>query len=490
MRNIVCPALLVFAFASAAPGQNYTIQTLAGGGVPQNIAAVSASLGFVTGIAADSTGNVYIALQSYSVVVRMDVTGALTLVAGTGKPGFSGDGGPAANAQLNAPWGIALDSAGNLYIADAGNNRIRKVTNGVITTVAGSTAGATLSTPTGVAVDSSGNIYIADSGNHLVRKVSGAVTVTVAGTGTPGAFGDSGPAASAQLNSPWGVAVDGAGNIYIADFGNDALRKVTNGVISTPLVQQGLGPTGVTVDSAGNLYVAAFSSDIVGLLPLAGAPSLVAGNFTPGYGGDNGLAINAELSGPAAVALDPAGNLYITDYYNNVVRKVAAGTITTVAGGPQGFIGDHGAPSSALLLDPTYTATGPSGETYIVDSAHNVVRKVVNGVITTVAGTGTPGYSGDNGAATSATLNAPWGVAVDSAGNLYISDAGNNVIRKVSGGVITTIAGTGIPGYSGDGGAATSATLNSPSGTRAEPAREIFISRTSETMPSACLRTV
>src|SRR5579871_5935834 len=227
MKKIVCPMLLVVAFAAAALGQNYTIQTFAGGGVPQNIAAVSASLGAVTGIATDSVGNVYIALPNYSAVVKMDVTGNLTLVAGNGKPGFSCDNGPATSAQLNlnvAPaiaglcqcpipgGGLAVDAAGNLYIADSGNNRVRKVSNGVITTVAGNTV--SLSSPTGVAVDSSGNLYIADIGNQVVRKVSGSVTVTVAGTGTAGSAGDTGPATSAQLNYPTGVAVSASGNIY------------------------------------------------------------------------------------------------------------------------------------------------------------------------------------------------------------------------------------------------------------------------------------
>src|SRR4029079_3587097 len=150
------------------------------------------------------------------------------------------------------------------------------------------------------------------------------------------------------------------------------------------------------------------------------------------------------------VAVDASGNLYIADDSNNVVRKVAGGIITTVAGSPQGFIGDNGPALSAQLHSPNYTATGPAGETYIVNSGHNVVRKVANGVITTVAGTGAPGYSGDNGPATSATLNAPWGVAVDAAGNLYISDSGNSVIRKVTGGIITTIVGIGVAGATGD----------------------------------------
>ncbi len=491
MKKIVCPALLVLAFAALAPGQNYTIQTFAGGGVPQNIAAVSASLGTVTGIATDASGNVYIALPTYSAVVKMDVTGALTLVAGNGKPGFSGDNGPATSAQLNlsvspaiagicqcpvpiAGGGLAVDSAGNLYIADSGNNRVRKVSNGVITTVAGNTVA--LSSPAGVAVDSSGNLYIADTGNQVVRKVSGGVTVTVAGTGTAGGSGNGGPATAAQLNYPVGVAVTSAGNLYITDFLNGALRLVSGGVMTAPIALNGLTPTAVTVDPSGNVFFAAGGFAIV--QPQSnGTVTFIAGNQTlaNGYSGDNGPAVSAQMNTPSGVAVDASGNLYIADEFNNVVRKVAGGIITTVAGSQQGFIGDNGPALTAQLSSPTYTATGPAGETYIVDSGHNVVRKVANGVITTVAGTGVPGYTGDGGAATSATLNQPWGVVVDGSGNLYISDSGNAVIRKVSGGTITTIAGTGTAAFSGDGGAATSATLNLPSGMTLDPAGNLYI---------------
>jgi len=402
-------------------------------------------------------------------------THVLTLMAGTGTPGYSGDNGPAASAQLNKPAGIAVDSAGNLYIADSGNNRVRKISNGVITTVSGGGVGAQLAGPTGVAVDTSGNLYIADSGNNVVRKVSGGVTVTVAGTGTAGGLGDGGPATSAQLNSPEGVAVDTLGNLYIADFANDAVRKVSNGVLTTVFVQQGTGPAGVTVDGAGNLFFAANGFAAVGEISASGAFSQVAGNLTDGYAGDGGSATSAELNAPVDVAVDASGNLYIADSGNNVVRKVTAGIITTVAGGPFGYVGDNGTATSALLFNPTHTATGPGGAVYIADSFHNLVRKVVNGIITTVAGTGLTGYTGDNGAATSATLNTPWGLAVDAAGNLYIADSGNSAIRKVSGGVITTIAGTGTAGFSGDNGPAASATLRGPGGIALDASGNLYI---------------
>jgi uncharacterized protein (TIGR03437 family) len=328
-------------------------------------------------------------------------------VAGNGTPGYSGDNGPATSAQMHGPYGAAADSAGNLYIADSGNNVIRKVSNGVIT--------------------------------------------TFAGNGTPGYTGDNGPAASAQLNAPYGVAVDSAGNLYIADSANNVIREVSNGVITT-----------------------------------------VAGNGTCCFSGDNGQATSAQLFTPVAVAVDSAGNLYIADFGNNVVRKVSNGVITTVAGnGTYSYGGDNGQATSAELYQPNGVAVDSAGNLYIADTSNCRIRKVSNGVITTVAGNGTPGFSGDGSPATSAELNAPYGVAVDSAGNLYIADTGNNRIRKVSNGTITTAAGNGTPGYNSDGGAATSAELYEPLGVAVNSAGNVYIAdfgnnRVRLLTPSSC----
>jgi uncharacterized protein (TIGR03437 family) len=324
-------------------------------------------------------------------------------MAGNGTQGFSGDGGPATGAQLNIPRGVALDAAGSLYIADASNSRVRKVSNGVISTVAGNggpgfsgdnypATSTELYAPSGVAVDSAGNLYIADTSNFRIREVSNGVITTVAGNGTQGFNGDNGPATSAQLYDACGVAIDSVGNLYIADGNGNRVRKVSNGVITT-----------------------------------------VAGNGVAGFSGDNGPATSAQLAGPWGVAVDSAGNLYIADGNNNRIREVSNGVITTIAGsGVAGFSGDNGPATNARLAGPMGVAVDSAGSLYIADTNNDLIRKVSNGVITTVAGNGVAGFSGDNGPATSAELSSPVSVAVDSTSDLYIADTFNNRIRVLT----------------------------------------------------------
>ena len=476
---------------------NGVITTVAGTG-PQGFSgdngpATSAQLDIPSGVAVDSADNLYIAGGNR---IRKVSNGVITTVAGNGTFGFSGDNGPATSAQLNSPFGVAVDSAGNLYIDDGNNNRIRKVSSGVITTVVGGgTSGlgdnspatsAQLRSPGGVAVDSTGNLYIADSGNARIRKVSNGVITTVAGNGTDGSSGDNGPATSAQLREPYGVAVDSAGDIYIADSANNRIRKVSNGVITTvagggssfgdngPATSAQLfNPYGVAVDSAGNLYITDYGSSRIRKVS-NGVITTVAGTGTDGSSGDNGPATSAQLREPYGAAVDSAGNLYIADAGNSRIRKVSNGVITTVAGnGTRGFSGDNGPATSAQLSVPRGVAVDSAGNLYIADLGNYSIRKVSNGVITTVAGNGTMGSSGDNGPAISAQLDGPEGVVVDSAGNLYV--ATGLVIRKVSNGVITTVAGNGTQGFSGDNGPAISAQLDLPTGVAVDSVGNVYV---------------
>ena len=500
-------AALSAAVAGAQPADDWIIETVAGGSSYRGDggAAVAAQLRFPAGVALDGAGNLYIADRDNHRIRKVDPAGVISTVAGDGMRGYGGDGGPATAAQLGYPWGVALDGAGNLYIADTANHRIRKVdAAGVISTVAGDgTRGsggdgdpavdAQLNSPYGLALDGAGNLYIADTVNHRIRKVDAAgVISTVAGDGTRGYGGDGDPATAAQLSFPVGVALDAAGSLYIADNDNHRIRKVdAAGVISTvagdgtrgfggdggaATAAQLSGPWGVALDGAGNLYIADIGNNRIRKVDSAGDISTVAGDGTFGYSGDGGPATAAQLSWPRGVAADGAGNLYIADASNARIRKVdASGAISTVAGG--GPVGDDGAATAAQLYSPSGVAPDGAGNLYIADQNNARIRKVdASGMITTVAGDGTRGYSGDGGAATAAQLNRPSGVAPDGAGNLYIADVNNHRIRKVdASGVISTVAGDGTFGFGGDGGPATAAQLNRPAGVALDGAGNLYI---------------
>jgi sugar lactone lactonase YvrE len=493
---------LLLLFAAKVGQAQSVIYTIAGSG-QENVAGTTANPGFTSGIALDAAGNVYLAVSDSSVVLQLGAsTGKLSVFAGTGVAGYSGDSGSATNAQLNGPLGIAVDSSGNLYIADSENNRVRKVSNGVITTVAGNgmaqhsgdngpATSAGINAPLSVTLDSSGNLYILETcvgceGNyirevstgmistiagacppcttpsvpadavsiaadpsgdlflafpndHRVLEISNGVETTIAGQGgNPGFGGDGGPASSALLHEPMGVAVDSAGNLYIADEGNNRVRVISGGIINT-----------------------------------------VAGSATIGSGGDGGQATNAQLMSPAAVGVGASGTFYIVDSGNQRIREVSAGVISSIVSGtPLPSDGDNIAATTATLALSPSVAVDTSGNIYIAETGTHRIRKVSGGTITTVAGNGTQGYSGDLGVATSAQLNGPLGLTVTASGDLYIADTGNSVVRKVSNGIITTVAGNGMQGYSGDNGPATSARLKFPAGVAVDASGNLFIADT------------
>ena len=289
-------------------------------------------------------------------------------------------------------------------------------------------------------VASSGNIYFTDLDNACIRKIALDGTIsTVAGTGTAGYSGDGGAATSAQLAGPQWVCVDSSEQLYIADTGNNCIRKIA----------------------------------------LDGTISTVAGTGTAGYSGDGGAATSAKINNPTGLCVDSSGKIYISDFYNNLIRMfTVGGTISTVAGtGVAGYSGDGGAATSAQIRGAYGISVDSSGGLYISDTGNNCIRMfTVGGTISTVAGTGTAGYSGDGGAATSAKISAPRSVCIDSLGGTYIADTGNQRIRMFTiGGNISTIAGTGAASYTGDEGVATSATLRGPRGIDVDSIGNIYI---------------
>jgi uncharacterized protein (TIGR03437 family) len=506
--------------------QQYTISTVAGG-APQAtpVAALNASIGQPRKLAV-SGSNVY--FSSGNSVFKIDASGALTLIAGNSRAGFSGDGGPAVNAQLNSPQGIALDGAGNVYIADSLNNRVRMVdTKGVISTFAGNgtvnppgfwgdtgpATDASLHLPTALAVDSSGKVYIAVSADNTVRVVTTDGLINLfAGSGYSGYYGDyaagtttgtttiganPGTAILAGLTNPQDVAIGPNNTILIADAGNGAIRSVSSkGVITTVSGNGTLGlsgdgtattlamlsPFGVTADSSGNLYVAESATNRIRKIDTTGNITTAVGDGNQGYAGDGGPPNKVEMSVPTSVALDSSGNVYFADSLNNRIRKLAGGTVNTFAGsGVFSHSGDGGAATSAQLNTPLGVAVGAAmglgiaADVYIADTANHAVRRISNGIISNFAGTGTAGFAGDGNAATGAQLNSPQGLATDAAGNLYIADTQNHRVRKVANGTISTVAGNGTAGLAGDGGAAASAQLNAPFGVTVDAAGNLYI---------------
>jgi len=486
--------------------------------------ATSAQIGIVYALASDAAGDLYLSDNYNNVIRKVDTHGIITTVAGNGTPGYSGDGHAATSAQLNSPYGVAADAGGDLFIADAGNLRVRKVTaGGTISTVAGDggccypgdggqATSTELTYPQSVALDPWGRLYIADSGAARILKLNSSGTIaTVAGNGSAGYSGDNGAATSAQLSSPTALAIDGSGNLYVADTDEARIRKVDAGGAIATLVGGAINdggiaalgllnqPAAVASDTIGNVYIADTFNHRVRKVTPSGSISTVAGTGESGFAGDGRAAVNAQLNSPQGVAADSAGDIYIADTGNERVRKVdTTGTITTLAGnGATGYSGDGGSATSATLWSPRGLALDSNGYVYIADTSNSAIRKVVGTTITTVAGNGLAGFSGDTGKATSAQLRYPRGVAVDSAGNMYIADTGNLRVRMVSkGGTITTVAGDGnCCGQLGDRGLATSADLAYPEGVAVDAYGNLYIADTDmawirEVTPSGMTSTI
>ncbi len=495
MRTIALLLLSYVCFSGEAWCQPYIISTVAGTDRLMNGSpATSAPLRLPVDVALDAQGNLYIADAADNRIRKVNTAGIISTYAGTGIPGFSGDRGPATSATLNFPAGIAIDAHGNMYVADEGNNVVRRIaSDGTINTVAGNgnagyagdngpATSAQLS-PTAVAVDQAGNLYVADGINYRIRKVdTNGIITTIAGTGVEGDSGDNGPATSAKIDFVTDLTVDNAGNVYIADYYNYEVREIN--------------ASGMISDFAGGVQ----SSVIM-----------------------DGVPATTQVMVPDGVAFDGSGNIYIADanLNNPVIRRVdlSSGLIYTVAGsGEFGFTGDGESALAAELGQPAGLVIG-NGAVYFADEYSLRVREVANYIINTVAGTGIR----DNGPATNAFLNFPEGIAIDANGNLLVADTGNAEARlfKVGGninsfgelqdgtpmgatadhagnfyvtaeepsfpndlaqilqiapdGTTAVIAGNGPDGFSGDGGPATLAVLNEPQGVAKDAAGNVYV---------------
>ena len=443
------------------------VSTLAGtAGVRGHVDGIGAAASFQypDGVATDSAGNVYV--TDAGTIRKITPAGAVSTLAGTAGVSGSTDATGAA-ASFFYPTGVATDSVGNVYVADTFNNTIRKITPaGVVSTLAGTAgvsgstdatgAAASFQNPDGVATDSAGNVYVAEPVNHIIRKITpDGVVSTLAGTAGVFGFTDA-TGAAASFQSPTGVAADSAGNVYVADLGNSTIRKITlAGAVSTLAGMAGVRghadgigaaasfryPDGVATDSAGNVYVADTGNYTICKITSAGAVSTLAG--TAGVGHADGAGAAASFQSPYGVAADNAGNVYVADFGNSTIRKITpAGAVSTLAGtaGVRGHVDGIGA--AASFQSPFGVAADSAGNVYVADLGNSTIRKITPaGVVSTLAGTaGVSGSTDATGAAASFSyLN---GVTTDSAGNVYVADTRNHTIRKITpAGVVTTVVG-------------------------------------------------
>ena len=431
---------------------------------------------------------IFVATILISSVNAQSGTWIIDTIAGATRPVNDG---PGNTALLNSPVGTVVDSAGNVLFADSGNHRVRQVSpNGTVSTIVGTgiagnsgdggpAIGAQLFSPAGLALDSSGNLFIADYLANVVRKVSADGTIsTVAGNGFPGStLGVK--ATSSALNGPYALAVDKNGVLYVSEDFNGTVRKVTpDGSISNLTPTKLLYPEGLAVDSNSNVYVASWYDNKIYKVTAAGATSVFAGTGSLAFAGDGGLATAAALNSPQGIALDSTGNLWISDTGNQRIRRVGTdGKIQTIIGsGTKGLSNFSSDPTAASLYTPDGIAVDARGFVYWAETGNNRIRSYNPG--NRQAGD-IAGYSpvlNSSGTATSLILANPYGTASDAAGNLYIADTRNNVIRKITpSGVASVFAGTGQPSFNGDIGPATAINLTEPKGVSVDPQGNVWI---------------
>ena len=472
-------ALLALAVAATPMGAQstytpYIFTTLAGGGgfTPTDGMGDAERLWGPSGVAVDSNGNVYVGDQFNYTIRKVTPAGVVTTLAGSTGSYGSADG-TGSDARFDDPWGVAVDSAGNVYVADVSNNTIRKVTPaGVVRTLAGlagssgsangTGSAARFSQPYHVAVDSAGNVYVADTGNNAIRKVTPEGVVTTLASG---------------FNSLHGVAVDSAGNVYGADAGNNRIRKMTPGRVVTTLASGFDNPQGLAVDSAGNVYVVDSGNYTIRKATPAGVVTTLAGR--PGSpGGADGTGNDARFNSPSAVAVDSVGNVYVADIGNNAIRKMTpvgtAWVVTTLAGLAGHYGSADGTGSDARFKGPASVAVDIHGNIYVADQVNHTIRKMTPaGEVTTLAGLA--GSSGTaNGTGSMARFNGPTGVAVDSAGNVYVADFLNNRIRKVTAaGVVATLAGSG--NFGSTDGTGSAARFSFPTGVAVDANGNVYV---------------
>lgn len=475
-------------FAGLLASAQLRVSTVAGGFRGNGRVATSAALMGPDAIAVDKKDRLYIGQVYDCQLRRVNADGVIRRFAGRNICGFGGDGGPAGAATFSAITALAFDHDRNLLVGDSGNARIRRIdSKRKVTTIVGTgTFGnsgdggpatqATIGEVEGIATDSLNRIYFSDS-NSVVRMVDAAGIIhTFAGNGTVGFGGDNGPATSAELAGPEGLAFDDKGNLYIADTSNNRIRKVDpNGIITTfagngandnsgsggPATLAGLATPLSLVLQGNTLYISTVSNVIWAADLSSHIIKIVAGSLpsqTGGFNGDGNSALATQFNQPNAIACDSAGDLYVADLGNDRVREInAAQIVSTVAGG---YLGDGGPARRASLNSGFFVhlAFDAAGNLYVADPGNNRVRKITpEGTISTFAGNGFSGYSGDGSPATNAMLNDPNSVTVDNQGNVFIADIGNGVIRKVDpAGVISTFTkpsygfGTSVIGLATD----------------------------------------